>query len=149
VLLKHLKTDNPIVLLDKNLCPKKASNLTPSRTFSVPSNVDVHTETSTGKGDLAVYHSGEEVNHAFETDASFSASYLGVTVSGSTSYSYKTQYTHDQQYAFTSSSVTAYAAEITNIAQFLNPFIRKSAIGLPQWNKLDFEVVQAYFDFFR
>jgi hypothetical protein len=149
VLLKHLKTDNPIVLLDQNHSPKKASNLTPSRTFSVPNNVDLHTDTSTGQGDLAVYHSGEEVNHAFETDASFSASYLGVTVSGSTSYSYKTQYTHDQQYAFTSSSVTAYASEITNIGHCLNPFVRKFAIGLPQWNELDFKVVQAYFEFFR
>jgi hypothetical protein len=149
VLLKHLKTDNPIVFLDKNHSPRKASNLTPSRTFSVPNNVDIHTDISTGQGDLAVYHSGDEVNHAFETDASFSASYLGVTVSGSASYSYKTQYTHDQQYAFTSSSMTAYAAEITNISQYLNPFVRKFAIGLPQWNALDLKVVQAYFDFFR
>jgi len=54
-------------------------------------NIIIHTEISTGTGDLAVYHSGEQVNHVIETDVSFSAAYLGITASGSASYSYKSQ----------------------------------------------------------
>jgi hypothetical protein len=148
VLLGHLKPDNPIVFLNDKMKPKKLLNLTPARTFKVPANVEIHTENAVGKGDLAVYHSGEEVNRAIETDASFSASYLGVTVSGSTSYSYKSQYMHDFQYAFTSSSVTAYASEITNIATSLNPSVKKIALALPRWSE-DFKVAQAYYEFFR
>jgi hypothetical protein len=127
---------------------KELKNLTPARTFKIPVNIDIHTETATGTGDLAVYHSGEEVNHALETDASFSASYLGVTVSGSTSYSYKSQYKHDYQYAFTSSSVTAYASQIKDIATSLNPSVKKVALALPQWSE-DFKIAQTYFEFFR
>ena len=148
VLLGQLKTENPIVLLSPTLSSKVLTNLTPARTFKVPANIDIHTETSTGTGDLAIYHSGEEVNHAIETDASFSASYLGVTVSGSASYSYKSQYTDDRQYAFTSSSVTAYASQLKAVASSLNPSVKKVALALPQWSQ-DFKVVQAYFEFFR
>jgi hypothetical protein len=148
VLLGQLKTENPIVLLSPTLSSKVLTNLIPARTFKVPTNVDIHTETATGTGGLAIYHSGEQVNHVIETDTSFSASYLGITVSGSASYSYKSQYTDDQQYAFMSSSVTAYASELKAVASSLNPSVKKVPLTLPQWSQ-DFKVVQAYFKFFR
>jgi hypothetical protein len=58
---------------------------------------------------MLMFHSRSAVNQAIETDTSFSASYLGVSVSASASHSYNSQYADDRQYAFKSSSVTAYA----------------------------------------
>jgi hypothetical protein len=135
------------MIISSTLKPQTLSNLTPARTFAVPANIDVHTETSIGEGSLSVYHSGSAVNKAIKADASFSATYLGVSVSGSTSYYYNSKYTDYQQYAFTSSSVTAYASQIKMIAASLNPTIRKAALALPEWNE-DFKVAQTYFNFF-
>jgi hypothetical protein len=145
-LLPQLKPDNPVFLLKPKTNNKVLTNL--SRTFAVPENIEVHTETAVGNGALAIYQSGEEVNTAFETDVSFSANYLGVSVSGSSSYSYKTEYKHDQMYAFTSSSINAYAAELRDMPGSLNPVVRKHALALPPFSEAA-NVVKAYYEFFR
>ena len=147
-ILTKLKEDNPVLLLHSTTTPITLQNLNPSRTFDVPNNISIHTDVSVGNGSLRSFKSGEEVNHAFEADAKFSAEYMGVTVSGSSSYSYKSDYTHDQQYAFTSSSTIAYAAIMKDIAHSLNPEVRDAALALPPWSE-DFMIVQQYFDFFR
>jgi len=146
-LFSHLKPDNPILCISPTLNTQKLLNLTPARTFEVPENVDVHTDISIGEGSLAVYHTGSAVNTAIQSNASFSASYLGVSVSGSASYSYNSQYTDDQQYAFTSSSVTAYGSEIKMISASLNQSVRTAALALPAWSN-NFNVAQTYYNFF-
>lgn len=59
--------------------------------------MELAVDITVGNDSLITFKSGEEVNNAIEIDASFSASHMDATVSGSAGYCHKSQYTHDMQ----------------------------------------------------
>jgi hypothetical protein len=117
-------------------------------TFSVPNNVRVNTDERLTSGGLRAFASGSDVLHTMNADADFSASYMGVTVSGAVSYATASHFTTDQQYAFLSKNIASYTARITDYDTFVNTPVINAASALPDWNPAVSATVSKYKHFF-
>jgi hypothetical protein len=112
--------------------------------FQVPDNVALFTDSRQSSAEVITRTSGSEVSKSIEADASFSASLMGVTASGSVSYDTSSDFKEDQQYAFLSQNVSGFAARISDYDTFVNANLIKNAAVLAPWSNKDSTVKKAY-----
>lgn len=130
------------VILDSDTTVQTIEN----EDFDVPSNVTV-IDVGNSTGSLRVFTSGSDVQNAIENDASFSASYLGVSASGSVSQGTTSEYPQDRSFAFFTSSQHAYDATLnldSSVVDYLNDDLLKDILALPTWDPLDDDAFKAY-----
>jgi hypothetical protein len=117
--------------------------------FAVPSNVVVSNDISQSNATMDIEKSGEEVKKSLQINAEFSASYMGVSVSGSTSYAQSSDYRDDKMYAFTSQKQIIYGVAFQDWGDTLNLKANAAAMALPPWDRQNPAVLSAYYSHFQ
>ncbi|KAK9241677.1 hypothetical protein V1506DRAFT_575018 [Lipomyces tetrasporus] len=117
--------------------------------FQVPDNVALFTDSRQTSAELTTKRSGTDVTQSLEADASFSASCMGVTASGSVSYDTTAHFTADQQYAFQSQQISAWSARLADYDTFVNADLLKVAAALPEWDNNNRNTRQEYLNVFE
>lgn len=67
-----------------------------AHTFSAPSNVLVYNNISDSGMMMQTFNSGSDVTHELSVGVTFSASFMGVSVSGNSNYSNSSEYKDDK-----------------------------------------------------
>ncbi|KPI44471.1 uncharacterized protein AB675_8448 [Cyphellophora attinorum] len=98
---------------------------------------------------LKICNSGSAASSFLQVDASASASYGGVSVSGNTSFSSNKKYSESSMYAFYSWEESCYKVQVNRQPQhLLHPDLVDNVSELPAWDQNASDVVQQYEDFF-
>lgn len=115
-----------------------------TRLFSCSEDLEIDVNISL-TDQLQICSSGSTASSFLQVDASASASYGGVSVSGNTSFSSTKKYSESSMYAFYSWEESCYKIQVNRQPQhMLHPDLLDDVSQLPTWDQNDADVVRQY-----